>query len=292
MASWAQGYPSLITDCPTYNPHPEWPRYYSPADVTNEQLYKVLDVVLTELKDIFVDQHWHVGGDEPHYQCWDLNEKIVNYKMKQGNWTNNQLYSYFSHRYGAIVRNHNKSRIGWDEMYTIGGKMPPTPGHDDDDSIVHVWTDNTKLAEVVHAGLRGIISENWYLNNGGDWTKYYNDDPMSYLSKNATSVEKDRVLGGEACMWMSAFDSSSNMSPTIWPNAAAVAERLWSGKENVQTVDKARTRLSQQRCRMIRRGVAASPIAEDYCDDSLYVRKSRSFVYPGDFPVDPETPGP
>ena len=152
MASWAQGYPSLITDCPTYNPHPEWPRYYSPADVTNEQLYKVLDVVLTELKDIFVDQHWHVGGDEPHYQCWDLNEKIVNYKMKQGNWTNNQLYSYFSHRYGAIVRNHNKSRIGWDEMYTIGGKMPPTPGHDDDDSIVHVWTDNTKLEDIVQAG--------------------------------------------------------------------------------------------------------------------------------------------
>jgi hexosaminidase len=29
MTSWAQGYPSLITDCPSYNPHPEWPRYYS-----------------------------------------------------------------------------------------------------------------------------------------------------------------------------------------------------------------------------------------------------------------------
>lgn len=38
MASWAQGYEGLITDCPSVNPHPEWPRYYSPADVTNPLL--------------------------------------------------------------------------------------------------------------------------------------------------------------------------------------------------------------------------------------------------------------
>ena len=80
------------------------------------------------------------------------------------------------------------------------------------------------------------------------------------------------------------------MESAIWPNAAAMAEQLWSGQ--MQSVDQARTRLSQHRCRMIRRGVRAAPIAEDYCGDSVYVRKSRSFAYPGDFPVDPDTPGP
>ena len=91
-------------------------------------------------------------------------------------------------------------------------------------------------------------------------------------------------------MWNSAYDASSNMGPAIWPNAAAVAEVLWSN--GLEQVDDARTRLSQHRCRMVRRGARASPIAEDYCGDDLYVRKSRSFFYPGDFPRWPNTPGP
>ena len=49
MASWAQGYPELIADCPSVNPHPEWPRYYSPADVTSDALYKVIDEILTSI---------------------------------------------------------------------------------------------------------------------------------------------------------------------------------------------------------------------------------------------------
>ena len=45
---------------------------------------------------------------------------------------------------------------------------------------------------------------------------------------------------------------------------------------------------------MVRRSVRASPVAEDYCDEELYVRKSRSFYYPGDFPIfkNRDTPGP
>ena len=128
------------------------------------------------------------------------------------------------------------------------------------------------------------------MNNGGDWTKYYSDDPLSYLPDNSTLQMKKLVQGGSACMWASAFSMSSNMESTIWPNAAAMAEQLWSG--TVENVNKVRTRLSQHRCRMIRRGISASPIAEDYCDDNLYVRKSNSFSYPGDFPWSPETPGP
>ena len=217
----------------------------------------------------------------------------------------------------------NKTRLGWDEMFTIGGKT----SDDDTQSIVQVWTDNNKLADVVAAGLRGFVSSKWYLNNGGDWSSYYTDDPMSYIPANASAEKKKLVLGGEACMWMSAFDADSNMVSTIWPNAAgtkcvsyelfflhlrltkddfyqhsffptfifyiffsAMAEQLWSGA--VESVDKARTRLSQQRCRMIRRGFRSSPIAEDFCGKMLYVRKSRSFEYPGNFPPSNPTPPP
>ena len=91
-------------------------------------------------------------------------------------------------------------------------------------------------------------------------------------------------------MRASSFDMNSNMESAIWPNTAAAAEQLWSSK--IESSYLARTRPSQHRCRMVRRGIRASPIAEDYCGDSIYVRKSRTFAYPGDFPVDPETPPP
>ena len=81
------------------------------------------------------------------------------------------------------------------------------------------------------------------------------------------------------------------MEPAIWPNAAAMAEMLWSHTVEASD-DDARTRLSQHRCRMVRRGVRASPIAEDFCSPALYVRKSRTFYYTGDFPSWPNTPGP
>jgi hypothetical protein len=77
---------------------------------------------------------------------------------------------------------------------------------------------------------RSYVSSDWYLNNGGDWTKFYHDDPLSYLPADATAAEKALVLGGEACMWNSAFAAGCNMDSATWPNAAAVAEALWSFK--------------------------------------------------------------
>jgi hexosaminidase len=284
MASWAQGYDELITDCPTVNPYPQWPRYYSPADVTNPTLYEVIDEILTELGPVFPDPFWHVGGDEPHFDCWAANANVTKY-MKDYHLDNEGLYAMFETRYAGLLANHSKRVVGWAEIFSVAGTAP-----DKNTTVIEVWQGNKELADVVQAGYSGIVSSNWYLNNGGDWTKYYTDDPLAYLPKTATPAEKARVLGGESCMWNSAFDANSNMEPAMWPNAAAVAEQLWSPK--VEDVDTARTRLSQHRCRMVRRGVRASPIAEDYCGQDLYIRKSRSFAYPGDFPVSPETPRP
>jgi hexosaminidase len=356
MASWAQGYEELITDCPSVNPYPQWPRYYSPADVTNPTLYAVIDEILTELAPVFPDSWWHVGGDEPHFDCWDANANVSLYKAAH-NLTNRQLYAWFEGQYAGLLHKHGKQPIGWQEIQTTPETTP-----DPASTVVEVWEGNDAVAGVVAKGFRTIVSSNWYLNNGGDWSKhgalvslaappppppratgistmevvgvskdmpsppqrpiaclllsnvqqhalpsqtprshrccqtisqhyrYYTDDPLSYLPAHAPPADRALVLGGEACMWNSGFDTSSNMVPTIWPNAAAMAEQLWSAA--IQPIDKARTRLAQHRCRMVRRGVAASPIAEDYCGSSLYVRKSRSFYFPGDFPLSPETPGP
>jgi len=284
MASWAQGYEELISSCPTENPHPEWPTYYSPADVTNERLYSAIEEIVSNLVSSFVDDLWHVGGDEPQMNCWSANENISKY-MEDKNLTTINLYQMFEERYSRIVEKYNKSVTGWLEVATLGEIDPAR-------ILINVWNGNEQLSDLLAKGYQAVVSSNWYLNYGGDWTSYYNDDPMAYAVNN-TDSEKANILGGQACMWASAFDTGSNMEPAMWPNAAAMAEQLWSAE--VEDVNKARTRLSQHRCRMKRRGVAAGPIAEDYCGDDIYVRKSNTFFAPvNGFPIwlDNDTPPP
>lgn len=286
MASWARAYDDLITDCPSENPHPEWPRYYSPADVTNPRLYEAIAEILSELGTVFPDAFWHVGGDETQTNCWTANANVSAY-MKAHDLDVNQLYAEFETRYAKLVAGVGKKVVGWAEIFSTPATAPP------EDAVIHVWHGNDEVAAVVAAGYRGIVSSNWYLDDAGtpadQWPDYYKDDPRSYVAKNATAAQRALVIGGEAAMWNSAFDAT-NMDTTVWPNAAAMAERLWSPA--LEDVDAARTRLSQHRCRMVRRGTRAAPLAEDFCSADLYVRKSKTYYYTGDFPPSPETPPP
>ena len=93
----------------------------------------------------------------PRYECWDGNAKVTKYKKDKGNWSNDDLYTMFAHRYAGLAHTHGKTRIGWEEMYDIGGKT----AINDNETIVHVWTNNSKLANVVANGLRGIVSQAW-----------------------------------------------------------------------------------------------------------------------------------
>lgn len=103
-------------------------------------------------------------------------------------------------------------------------------------------------------------------------------------------------------MWSETVDAAS-LDGKIWPRTAAVAERLWSSKENTVLSIETYLRLEAQRCRMVslsishiefqiekenvdiltyihsfvdifqlRAGVRANPIRASYCDTGPLVK--------------------
>ena len=86
---------------------------------------------------------------------------------------------------------------------------------------------NHTLPQVVASGFAVIQSQGWYLNAAKlatNWTTMYMNEPLT----NVTQPSEQRlVLGGEACMWAEYIDGSQLLN-TMWPRAAAIAERLWS----------------------------------------------------------------
>lgn len=145
----------------------------------------------------------------------------------------------------------NKTAMVWDEVWDLFDGLDSAASSLPADAVIEVWSQASRLDSVVKSGYRAILSQPWYLNDGGKWSDYYAHDPLD-LVQSPTAEQAKLVLGGEACLWTSAFDAT-DAEATIWPNAAATAERLWS-PSNVTNVTTARTRLSSgcRVCRVLR----------------------------------------
>jgi hexosaminidase len=96
-----------------------------------------------------------------------------------------------------------------------------------------------------------------HVNGPSQW-QYYHTDVFS--GSSLTPELFKLVLGAEVCMWSPYTDSTSFFS-TVFPRAAAVAERLWSAPgPAVDEGSSLAQRMHAARCRMVARGIAAAPV--------------------------------
>jgi hexosaminidase len=128
----------------------------------------------------------------------------------------------------------------------------------DNNTIIHIWLDHATLAKVVAAGYRGILSNSdvWYLDHlTVPWQSFYANEPYEGITD---PTQQALVLGGEVCMWGETVDTSDIFN-TIWPRAAAAAERLWSPGDVTDT-NAALLRLERFRCLLNQRGIDANGV--------------------------------
>jgi len=216
--AWFVGYPELASGPGPYQIERKWGVFDPAMNPAEERTYKFLDSFIGEMAILFPDQYFHIGGDEVNGKEWDANPNIQAFMHAHGLKTNQDLQAYFNTRVQKIVSKHGKTMVGWDEIL-----RPDLPKN----IVVQSWRGQDSLAAATRQGYRGILSYGYYLDLMWPASRHYAVDPISDGTANLTPEEKERILGGEACMW-SEYVSPENIDSRIWPRSAAIAERLWS----------------------------------------------------------------
>jgi hexosaminidase len=216
--AWFVGHPELASGKGPYEIERKWGIFDPAMDPTNEKVYKLLDELIAEMAKVFPDHFFHIGGDEVNGKEWDSNPKIQAFMKARGIKNNEGLQAYFSERVQKLVTKHGKTIVGWDEVL-----VPGVPK----DIVIQSWRGQASLAQAAKLGYRGILSNGYYLDLGWPAARHYAVDPMSGDAANLTPEEKQRILGGESCMWAE-YVNPENIDSRIWPRNAAIAERFWS----------------------------------------------------------------
>jgi hexosaminidase len=219
--AWFVGYPDLASGPGPYSIERKWGVFDPAMDPTRESTYKFLDQFIGEMAALFPDQYFHIGGDEVNGKQWDANQKIQQFMHAHGLKSNADLQAYFNTRVQKIVAKHGKYMEGWDEIL-----RPDLPKS----IVIQSWRGQKSLADAAQQGYRGLLSSGYYLDLMNSASSHYAVDPFGDAAASLSDAEKQKILGGEACMWAE-YVSPENVDSRVWPRMAAIAERLWSPQD-------------------------------------------------------------
>jgi hexosaminidase len=314
-ASWAFGRPDLVVRCPDRvaadDEGLEHGTNKAALNPLKPETYELVERLLTELASIFPDEYVHLGSDEVDGDCWLSDPGIAAWareysgRSPYADWKD-ALVALFAKRVGRIATKLGKRVILWDDALEAVQQLPDTstalPGSvaisDEEDGeaeapferewiTIDVWRDWVRTHyerrdQALLAGHRVIWSAlGWYQDHAGNtWDAMYHN---VHLPKPTAGL-----LGGETSCWNEHADAI-NLQERVLLRAAAVAERLWSGRPSA--ADVARQRLASLRCRLLRRGLRAPPVIPDHCElEDAALGSAEEPLACIDAPMPPPTP--
>jgi hexosaminidase len=225
--SWLVAYPELASAPGPYQIERSWGVFDPCMDPTQNRTYAFLDAFIGEMAGLFPDEYFHIGGDEVNGKQWNANSRIRAFKQHHNLKDNHALQAYFNHRLQQILTKHGKKMIGWHEV--LHPDLPKSV-------VVQLWQRQPGMVDIARRGYAGILSYGYYLDHMRPASFHYEMDPLGKDPDSLSAEEKQRIWGGEACMWAE-FVNPDNIESRIWPRAAAIAERLWSSARLTDATD-------------------------------------------------------
>ena len=239
MVAALAAYPEL--GC-TGGPYEVWTRWGVAPDILcagNEDVYKFLESVLTEVMDIFPSEYIHIGGDEafnedmgiPWDHCPKCAAKMRELGIKKGPMAKHYLQNYVTARMQDFLNQHGRKIIGWDEV--LEGNLAPG-------ATVMSWRGVKGGIEAANKGFDAIMTPNSYLYFDYYQSQERDKEPFAiggYLPvekvysyepfEGLTPAAQPHILGVQANLWTEYIATPEHLEYMLLPRMCALSEIQW-----------------------------------------------------------------
>ena len=202
----------------------------------NDSVFTFLENVLAEVIQLFPSKYIHIGGDELDKEPWKVCPRCQARIKKEGLKNVDELQSYFIKRIEKFVNSKNRKIIGWDEILE-GGLAP--------DATVMSWRGETggiEAAKMHHHVImtpgKPLYFDHYQAGPEGEPQAFggmntlknvYDYEP---IPAELSADQAKYVLGAQANLWCESIQTPDHVTYMILPRMPALAEVLWSAKEN------------------------------------------------------------
>jgi hexosaminidase len=202
-----------------------------------EETFQFLEDVLTEVTALFPSPLIHIGGDECPKIRWKNCTKCQQRMKDEGLKDEHELQSYFIKRIEKFLNQKGKNIIGWDEI--LEGGLAPS-------ATVMSWrgiNGGIAAARMKHNVIMTPTSHCYFDYYQGDTStepiaiggftpleKVYAYEPVPLDS--LTPDQQKFILGAQGNVWTEYITTQQQVEYMAYPRGIALAEVLWSKKEN------------------------------------------------------------
>lgn len=215
-------YPELASQKGSSKPSIKFGPHDEAMNPILDETYLFLENLFTEMSGLFPDVFFHVGGDEVSGKHWLANPSIVSYMKEKNIKDTTELQFQFTKRIEGLVEKLGKKMMAWDEVLKEKEQLK---------SIAQIWRGPKFGKQALALKMPVVYSYGYYLDLQLSTEGHYLQDPSADMG---LKQDPQLLWGGEACMWSERMPAIF-ATHRIWPKAMAVAERLWSSREQRDT---------------------------------------------------------
>lgn len=223
---------SLKTGCGTH------PDRGDVVCVSNEENYKILEDIFSEIAALFPSKYIHFGGDEVRFKQWKRCWRCQRYMKEHGMKDEKELQNHFVHRITGMLHKMHKNPIGWNEIL-LGGELPKG-------TMVMSWEGVKPGIEAAQRGIDVVMAPGPYCyfdmkelksnhEPGHDWAGVVKlEDTYSYnpLWDIPVTYQK-HIKGVTGALWSEfVIPEESQLWYKSYPRICALAEVGWTNEKN------------------------------------------------------------
>lgn len=254
-------------------------------DPVNQSTYDLLQDVYRDSSKLFVDEFFHMGGDEVPLSCYGMKADVVDF-MEKNNLTEAEVANYFYEKRRKGFQEFNKTPMFWwyrdswyldfDENSILEFWDSPDvlPGllenittiNKDKNYKVLLAPDNFYYLDTGFQNIFGNIS--W--NNYTTWLSVYSFEPSDYYGGLISPEnETELIIGGEVQLW-SEFVNDFNAESRLFPRTFSMAEKMWTTSNQSKGFSQFQvaSRLIKFNRLLIQTGTKSEAISNGLCEKS------------------------